>query len=312
MLINKEVVVRWHHANKEHYINKGYKFTKYGDEITVKIKDLSLSNKVLVEVKCDYCGKVVKRKYCDYIKQNETVNKDACKGCWTLKYKDVCLAKYGVDNVNMLESTKQKKIETCRANYGVDHPAQSKEITERMKQSRKDNLGYEWAMQNPEVRRKTKQALFDNDTGACSKPQRYLCYLLDGKLNYPIDNCSVDILLDDNIIIEYDGGGHDLNVQIGAITQKEFDNNERKRDYFLKSQGYKVIRIISPRDYIPPDEKIIELVNEAIRHMSDNNANHYNIKFGNKMIDKKYGQLRRISEKDIEIIESKKGSFLIA
>ena len=43
-LITKEVLVSWHHANKKYYEEKGYPFTKYGDEFLVKVEDLPNSS----------------------------------------------------------------------------------------------------------------------------------------------------------------------------------------------------------------------------------------------------------------------------
>lgn len=54
MLLTTIVIVKWHKNNKEWYINKGYPFTKIGDEFDVKVEDLSdKNNNIKVEVKCD-------------------------------------------------------------------------------------------------------------------------------------------------------------------------------------------------------------------------------------------------------------------
>lgn len=304
MLINEKIIVTWQNANKKWYESKGYVFTKIGDDFEISSCDLTKGSRVLVTIKCDYCGEESKKPHKYHTKIFDgIVHKDCCEKCSPLKLKEVFLAKYGVENINQLPETNQKKVDTCRANYGVDYPGQSKEVTERMKQSRIENLGVPWAMQNNKVKRKAKKSLHENGTSPCSKQQKYLHYLLGGQLNYPVDNCNVDILLKDNIILEYNGGGHDKNVQVGVISQKDFDNKERQRDYFLKSQGYKIIKIISPRDWLPSDALIIKLINEAIKYMEENNRNHYNITFSHLVNDPIYGKLRKITKKDIEEIE---------
>jgi len=72
-------------------------------------------------------------------------------------------------------------------------------------------------------KKKLNWVLYKNKTGVSSYPQRYICNLLNGELNYPIGNLSLDIaLLDNKIYIEYDGSGHDLRVVRGQLTEKEF------------------------------------------------------------------------------------------
>ena len=52
-LITKTVIMKWHYKNKEHYISKGYLFTKIGDEFEVKVEDLTNNSNIKVNVKCD-------------------------------------------------------------------------------------------------------------------------------------------------------------------------------------------------------------------------------------------------------------------
>jgi hypothetical protein len=52
-LINTEVEMKWHPRNKLWYINKGYIYTKLGDQFNVKTDDLTNGSNVDVEVKCD-------------------------------------------------------------------------------------------------------------------------------------------------------------------------------------------------------------------------------------------------------------------
>jgi len=290
MLLEQTVLLKTNNSNYKYYREKGYKFENIGDEILVDVYDLSKGSKSKVWVECDYCGKIFKKIYHDYLyKVKNHVNpKVSCKN-------QKCIEK--------------KKIETCKKNFGTKYPSQSEEVKQKMIESRIESLGVPWAMQNKNVKKKTKKSLYKNGTAPYSKQQLYLCNLLNGKLNYPIDNCSVDILLDHNIVIEYNGGGHDKNVHAGVIARKEFEEKERKRDYFIKSQGYKIIKIISPRDYLPPDDKLIELISNAIKFMKENNTNHYNIEFGDKINDKKYGKLRKITKKMIKEQELKKSSF---
>ena len=57
MLLSKTAIVKWNNKNKNYYINKGYNYTKCGEDFVVNIEDLTLGSKSIIEVQCDYCGK---------------------------------------------------------------------------------------------------------------------------------------------------------------------------------------------------------------------------------------------------------------
>lgn len=56
MIISKEVLIKWHSSTKEHYERKGYKFTQYHEDFTVKVDDLFEGSQVKIKVSCDFCG----------------------------------------------------------------------------------------------------------------------------------------------------------------------------------------------------------------------------------------------------------------
>ncbi len=55
MLPNQKVIIKWNGQNKKYYTEKGYPFTKVGDEFKVEIKDVPKGSHVLVRFICDYC-----------------------------------------------------------------------------------------------------------------------------------------------------------------------------------------------------------------------------------------------------------------
>ncbi|PAD70718.1 hypothetical protein CHH83_02625 [Bacillus sp. 7586-K] len=81
-LITKTVKVKWNSKICKHYKDKGYQYTKIGEEFEVKVEDLTKSSNVLVDVECDgsYCrnDKVLKVKWQDYLK---CVKKDGSYYC---------------------------------------------------------------------------------------------------------------------------------------------------------------------------------------------------------------------------------------
>lgn len=52
---NQKVTVKWGTKNKKHYIDKGYRFTKYRDSFIAKAEDIPRTSKVIINVTCDLC-----------------------------------------------------------------------------------------------------------------------------------------------------------------------------------------------------------------------------------------------------------------
>lgn len=198
--------------------------------------------------------------------KNETVKE---------KIKSTNMKKYGHSWGLQNEEIKNKRKETNLKKYGVEYITQSEEIKEKIKQTNLKKFGHECNLNNPDIRKKavikTRKTLFSNGKAPLSIQQRYLHKLLGGELNYPIDRCSLDIaFVNEMIYIEYDGGGHDLSVKLG-LDKNKFEIREIKRQKFLESQGWKIIRIISRKDLLPNDETIIELITNAKQHLNKGN-----------------------------------------
>ena len=76
----------------------------------------------------------------------------------------------------------------------------------------------------------------------------------------------VDIYFpNERIYFEYDGGGHNLGVKTGVITQEIFDKKEFNRTKFLLNHGYKEFRIINTnkKDKLPSDKELLEIKERA-------------------------------------------------
>ena len=186
------------------------------------------------------------------------------------------------------ECTKISKKETCLQKYGVEHP-----------------------MQNKEISAKVRATLTKNGNVACSSQQRYVHSIVGGALNYPYYNASLDIAFPEEMIYcECDFGGHWLSIKLGGLTQKEFDKKQRNRWYSLFRSHWREIRIISTKDLIPSDQKLLEILSYARTYL---NQNHHYIKFdidNSKIInsqgefDYDFGELRKIKPTDIQIQEA--------
>lgn len=79
MLVENHVKIKWSKRNKQWYVNKGYVFTQYQDELLVDVDDLMHGSHVKVDVICDYCGKIVQVAWKDYV--HYKYDKYSCKHC---------------------------------------------------------------------------------------------------------------------------------------------------------------------------------------------------------------------------------------
>lgn len=285
MILTTKTTIKWSHI-KEQYIKKGYIFTKIGDIFEVDVKDLSTGSSALVSIKCDYCGEVAERRYSAYIRNRLNFPKDCCGNseCMTSKrsesnffrtgvehpmqreevkekIKKTNLKKYGVENVFSNEDTKKKIAITNIEKFGFENPFQSEEIKEKIKASNLKNFGYSYPMQSEDIREKSYISRAKNNPYdfskmfpiingvAASKPQIELGAFLNGKINERISKKTVDILLEDaKTVIEYDGGGHTLDVKTGRVTEESFYKKEKETQERIIKDGWKFIRVSNPKD----------------------------------------------------------------
>lgn len=155
--------------------------------------------------------------------------------------------------------------------------------------------GYWHPSHNPAHKDTMKDVFIKYNMVPTSRGQRYIAKLLGAELNIPIGYYFADIVLDDKIIIEYDGGGHNLSVLRGNVTQKQFDEAEAVRSSYMFSKGYKILRISSPSEYFPEDEQYFKsLICESIADLYISSEEELYIEFSSKVNDRVHGKLKPI------------------
>jgi len=165
-------------------------------------------------------------------------------------------SKYGLSNPIIRD-----KINTTNLKrYGFKSPTQNPIIRENTRLTLQKRYGVDFIGSIPGVIEKRAKTFSLNGTVKTSQQQLTVYNILlennyDVKLNYAVSRCVLDIALitinDIKINIEYDGQyWHDK-------------NNDRKRDEFLKSQGWKILRIKSGRK-IPSLEQLKESLDKLI------------------------------------------------
>lgn len=261
---NQLITIKWNPRNKKRYTDLGYFYTKMGDSFDIKLEHLPKCSGNKVKVLCDKCGKEKNIRYVDYWKYHHEDYGDLCKKCNRILSARTIYKKYGVFNPSQIEKVKAKKEATCLLHYKVANPFQAEsikqDIKEKVKRTIKEKYGYDYIFQVPEIKKKCRQSYYINGTCPTSKPQKELCDMLKDyygncELNYPCGNCSLDcrlIVNDVFINIEYDGKFWHNNPQ-----------SDRKRDEFVKSQGYKIIRIKGSHN-IPSLEQIQSAIEKLI------------------------------------------------
>lgn len=159
MLITKFATVKWNAKTKKYYTDLGYKYTKMKDEFVVDVHDLSDGSNVSVDVQCDYCGRVYKKQWYNYILENRksTIHKDSCGSCKSIKAKESVNKTYGVDNVFQLDDVKNKIAETNVEKYGVENPFQSEAIKEKIADANMRKYGVRSPLQNKEILEKAQK-----------------------------------------------------------------------------------------------------------------------------------------------------------
>lgn len=105
---NQLVEIKCSPKTKEHYIEKGYNYTKKGDSLLVKASDLTSGSNARIEVKCDYCGKLYYPTYINYMKRtNKDV--DACSECRTKKGASCTLSQRRKDSFKRIKEICEQK-----------------------------------------------------------------------------------------------------------------------------------------------------------------------------------------------------------
>lgn len=77
------------------------------------------------------------------------------------RYRETCLAKYGVDNASKASSIKMRKEATCKKNFGVSHPMQSKVVMAKSKATVRKRYGVHNVSAVPSVLSKKKATWMD-------------------------------------------------------------------------------------------------------------------------------------------------------
>lgn len=272
MLLTKKVDVKIAGRNIKHFKALGYTDIKQGSIITdVDVHNLTDSSAIRVDLVCDYCGRQYNKRWADYLKniKESRLDKTACSNCRMKKCEEVFFLEHGCLPTQH-KDVKNKVKETSLKKYGFRCALQSEEIKDKIKSTNMDRHGVENPMQVPEIARlqrtvANENLLKDGGWSAISRQQRLLHDMMGGELNHRVSRYRLDIaFLGKMVYLEYDGSGHNINIRMGRCTEEEFFEKEERRYNFLKTQGWKQIKIISDKDLVPN-----QILSKEILSLSD-------------------------------------------
>ena len=176
------------------------------------------------------------------------------------KQRNTLLKNYGVEHPKQSEEIKMRERQRNIEKYGVDNPAKLQSVRDKIKTTCLEKYGVECSLSSPDVRAKINKTLLENGNVKTSKQQLQLQQLLKEiygacELNKPCGSCFLDCVIKYNgvnIDIEYDGEYWHQDTQ-----------QDRRRDEFVKSQGYKILRIRGKYD-IPNREQLIQHIEKLV------------------------------------------------
>ena len=161
-IISKTVTVNPRGKMINYYKSKGYD-AKYGQELEVKVEDLSLSSAALVETTCDYCGKLRPSiKYVDYNVQTKNgTTKCCCVDCAHFKREETMVERYGAKCALQVPEFKEKFLETNQERYGGNSPSVNAEVREKQKATLIEHYGVDNPSLSKEIQAKREQTFID-------------------------------------------------------------------------------------------------------------------------------------------------------
>lgn len=209
---------------------------RMGEKIKVNGAQLPNSSHMTIKYICDFCGSIYERK--KYSELRSGLNTNACINCRS-----------------------KKIIKTCQERYGVNHPMQDFEIHQKSVLRHINNFGKE-----------RNDCQFINGIPV-SKAQKAIAEkLIDFQLNYLENGYYYDMFNSSlNLVIEYNGKGHDLQVKFGKISQEEFNKRETLRQERIRLT-HKLLIINDPYDrLIHPKrfEELFPLISQAVENLKD-------------------------------------------
>lgn len=286
MIIERQLKVKINNRNISYYRDKGYD-CQSGMFIMINIEDINPGSPIKENRICDCCGLEYTRRHDNNVASFVRFEKDVCPSCYRnnneikkviqKRREETFVQKYGVTNPSYVSEVVEKIAQTTFEHYGVYNASQSEELKTKQENTMIERYGAPKALQVPEFQEKFTKTMCEGQNVKTSSQQKF-CYNMfiehgfDATLNYSFSSCSLDVLIvlknGVKIDFEYDGTfWHD----------KEQKKKDRRRDEFLKKNGYKIFRLESSRG-LPSWEILLS----GLEYLKQDNHNFTRIKIDDK------------------------------
>lgn len=190
---------------------------------------------------------------------------------------------YGVNSVSKLEYIQKQKIETLQRNFGVTNPMFSEDVRDKLKTTMIEKYGYENPMQNKginekaqltnlqkygvrnpqqnsEIKAKTMKTLLQRGSVPTSKQQIELYEMVNDRykntqLNFPFESCLLDVFIE--------AGGIKIDIEYDGSYWHQDQQRDIKRDKFLQSHGFKILRVRSGH-LLPTEQELFDAIDYLV------------------------------------------------
>lgn len=160
MIIEKTIRVKVSNRIKSYYNKLGYDTSL--SELEVKIEDLQKSSNYKILVGCDICNLTRRLPYNKWVKNTNSGNRIyTCHKCSSIKNKETCLAKFGVDNPSKCPEIREKVVQKFIKKFGADNPQKNSEVREKTKKTNLNRWGVESPSKSEEISLKIKNSIID-------------------------------------------------------------------------------------------------------------------------------------------------------
>jgi len=203
-----------------------------GEYFEIKIKDLNIGSREIVEIICDFCGNEVENTYKSYISNISNTGKYACsKKCGSIKSIETNLKNNGVEYPMQSREVREKSKRTNLKNNGVEYPMQSEEIKNKSKSSMIEKYGVDHISKTEHFKKKFKETCFEN-LGVEFPMQSEIIREKSKKTlleNYGVDNPSkspeIRLTIESNNYKKY---GFNYPSKLESVKEKTKINNVKK------------------------------------------------------------------------------------
>ena len=146
--------------NINHFKKKGYD-VKIGDNVEVKINDLSKNSHIKIIAICE-CGQEKELRYHKYLENINRYGYYSCKKCSGNKKRETYLKNYGVDNPMKDPNIKIKVEKTNMEKYGFKNIFLSDNFRDKIKQINLNKYGVDEILKSQEIQEKRKNTMLKN------------------------------------------------------------------------------------------------------------------------------------------------------